>query len=83
MPKGQRIDIDIDEPEECGPSPFHGGASIGAPALTARELRGLYLLREKHVEDIVAAAVNLDEGQRRLAVRLLEAMNEHKRSLLS
>lgn len=81
MPKPQRFHIAIDESEKLVRRSLRPPAST--PALTARELRGLYLMRERHVEDIVAAAADLDEGQRRLALRLIEAMAEHKRSLLS
>ncbi|TVR09409.1 MAG: hypothetical protein EA385_07090 [Salinarimonadaceae bacterium] len=82
MPKVQRFHIEIDETET---PPLRQLRTKTPPplALCARELRGLYLLREPHVEDIVAAAANLDESQRRLALRLIEAMNDHKRSLLS
>lgn len=52
-------------------------------ALTPCELRALYLLRENHVQDLVEAAAMLDDGQRRLAVRMLRAMVEHRRSMLS
>lgn len=81
MPKAQRFHIEIGEGDKLVRRPLRAPAS--SPALTARELRGLYLMREKHVEDIVSAAAELDEGQRRLALRLIEAMTEHKRSLLS
>ena len=54
-----------------------------APCLTPEEWRALYLLQENHVIDIVNTASMLDEGQRRLAVRMLQAMVEHKRSMLS
>lgn len=52
-------------------------------ALTPGELRALYLLRENHVQDLVEAAAMLDDGQRRLAIRMLRAMVEHRRSMLS
>lgn len=54
-----------------------------APCLTPEEWRALYLLQENHVSDIVNVASLLDEGQRRLAVRMLQAMVDHKRSMLS
>jgi len=54
-----------------------------APRLTPEEWRALYLLKENHVLDVVNVASLLDEGQRRLAVRMLQAMVEHKRSMLS
>ncbi|MGY6569399.1 MAG: hypothetical protein ACXIVE_10440 [Salinarimonas sp.] len=54
-----------------------------APNLTPEEWRALYLLQENHVSDIVNVASLLDEGQRRLAVRMLQAMVDHKRSMLS
>ncbi|HMB11696.1 hypothetical protein [Saliniramus sp.] len=57
-----------------------GGTEI---ALTPCELRALYLLRENHVQELVEVAVMLDDGQRRLALRMLKAMVEHRRSMLS
>jgi hypothetical protein len=51
--------------------------------LTPSELRALYLLRENHVQELVEVAVMLDDGQRRLALRMLKAMVEHRRSMLS
>ena len=52
-------------------------------SLTPAELRALYLLREAHVQDLVEVAAMLDDGQRRLAVRMMYAMVEHHRSMLS
>ncbi len=52
-------------------------------SLTPGELRALYMLRENHVQDLVEAAAMLDDGQRRLAVRMIKAMVEHRRSMLS
>ncbi|MCC5980044.1 MAG: hypothetical protein JJU21_18450 [Salinarimonas sp.] len=52
-------------------------------SLTSDELRALYLLRENHVQDLVEVATMLDDGQRRLALRMLKAMLEHRRSMLS
>lgn len=52
-------------------------------SLTPAELRALYLLRETHVQDLVEVAMMLDDGQRRLAVRMMNAMVEHRRSMLS
>lgn len=51
--------------------------------LTPGELRALYMLRENHVQDLVEVAAMLDDGQRRLALRMLKAMVEHRRSMLS
>jgi len=51
--------------------------------LTADELRALYLLRENHVQELAETASMLDEGQRRLAVRMMKAMVEHRRAMLS
>ncbi len=51
--------------------------------LSPSELRSLYLLKERHVDELLAVAVDLDEAQRRLAVRLLQAMVAHRRSMLS
>ncbi len=55
----------------------------GGISLSAEEMRALYLLKENHVADVVNVAALLDEGQRRLAVRMLQAMVDHKRSMLS
>lgn len=52
-------------------------------SLTPSELRALYMLRENHVQDLIEAASVLDDGQRRLAVRMIKAMVEHRRSMLS
>jgi hypothetical protein len=54
-----------------------------ALAISSSELRSLYFLREKHMDELVSAAADLDEGQRRLAVRLIKAMSDHRRSMLS
>jgi hypothetical protein len=51
-------------------------------AISPSELRNLYFLREKHMDSLVSAAAQLDEGQRRLAVRLIKAMTDHRRSML-
>lgn len=61
----------------------NGKQANKAPCLTPEEWRALYLLKENHVLDVVNVASLLDEGQRRLAVRMLQAMVEHKRSMLS
>lgn len=53
------------------------------PALSPSELRSLYFLKEKHVDELILAAIELDEGQRRLALRLVKAMADHRRSMLS
>jgi hypothetical protein len=52
-------------------------------ALSASELRFLYFVKEKHIDELICAAVELDEGQRRLALRLVKAMVAHRRSMLS
>lgn len=52
-------------------------------ALTPGELRALYMLRESHVQELVEVTAMLDDGQRRLALRMLKAMVEHRRSMLS
>lgn len=51
--------------------------------LSAEEVRGLYYLKERHVNDILDAAVNLDETERKLALDMLRAMIEHRRKSLS
>ncbi|MCG6122747.1 MAG: hypothetical protein MEP57_08570 [Microvirga sp.] len=81
MPKTHRFHVEIDDSADFARRTQRSPGP--KPALTARELRSLYLMREAHVEDIVSAACNLDEGQRRLALRLIEAMSEHKRAMLS
>jgi hypothetical protein len=53
------------------------------PTLSPSELRALYFLREKHIDELIYAAIDLDEGQRRLALRLVKAMADHRRSMLS
>jgi len=60
-----------------------GKQANNTPCLTPEEWRALYLLKENHVLDVVNVASLLDEGQRRLAVRMLQAMVDHKRSMLS
>lgn len=52
-------------------------------SLTPGELRALYMLRENHVQEMVEVTAMLDDGQRRLALRMLKAMVEHRRSMLS
>ncbi|MGY6643996.1 MAG: hypothetical protein ACXIVD_02150 [Salinarimonas sp.] len=52
-------------------------------ALTPGELRALYMLRENDVQEMVEVTVMLDDGQRRLALRMLKAMVEHRRAMLS
>lgn len=52
-------------------------------SLSPAELQSLYFLKEKHVDELICAAVDLDEVQRRLALRLLQAMAAHNRSMLS
>jgi hypothetical protein len=51
--------------------------------LTPRDMRSLYFLREPYVDQIVDTAVMLDEHDRKLAVRMLQALIEHRRSSLS
>lgn len=51
--------------------------------LSAQELRGLYYLKERYVEDILETAVTLDETERKLALKMLRAIIDHRRSLLS
>ena len=55
----------------------------GSIALSPNEIRMLFLVREKHMERIVDLAVGLDESNRRLALKMLEAMSEHRRAQLS
>jgi hypothetical protein len=52
-------------------------------SLSPAELRCLYFLKEKHVDELVCAVVDLDEGQRRLALGLVKALVAHRRSMLS
>lgn len=52
-------------------------------SLSASELRSLYFVKEKHIDELICAAVELDAGQRRLALRLVKAMVAHRRSMLS
>lgn len=54
-----------------------------ALSLSPAELQGLYFMKEKHIDELICAAVDLDEGQRRLALRLVKAMVAHRRSMLS
>lgn len=54
-----------------------------AISLSPTELQALYLFQEVHVRDIVEIAATLDETQRSLALRLLKAMADHRRSQLS
>lgn len=51
--------------------------------LSAQEVRGLYYLKERYVEDILGAAILLDEQERKLALRLLNSIVEHRRNQLS
>ena len=51
--------------------------------LSAQEVRGLYYLKEPHMEELLAAAILLDESDRKLAVEMLQAMLDHRRSRLS
>lgn len=51
--------------------------------LSAQEVRGLYYLKEAHVEEILDAAVMLDEQERKLVVRMMHTLLEHRRSQLS
>lgn len=51
--------------------------------LSAQELRGLYYLKERYVEDILETTITLDEQERKLALKMLRAIVDHRRSLLS
>lgn len=51
--------------------------------LSAQEVRGLYYLKERHVEDILDSAILLDEQERKLVLRMIKALIEHRRNLLS
>lgn len=51
--------------------------------LSAREVRCLYFMKESYVEELVESAAMLDETDRKLALKLVNAMLEHRRSLLS
>jgi hypothetical protein len=51
--------------------------------LSAQEVRGLYYMKERYVEDILETAVTLDEQERKLALKMLRAIADHRRSLLS
>lgn len=51
--------------------------------LSPTDIQCLYFLKEKHVDELVYEVVNLDEGQRRLALGLVKAMVAHRRSMLS
>lgn len=51
--------------------------------LTPRDMRSLYFLREPYMDQIVDAAVMLDEHDRKLAARMLQALIEHRRNSLS
>jgi len=52
-------------------------------SLSPTEIQCLYFLKEKHVDELICAVVDLDEGQRRLALGLVKAMVAHRRSMLS
>ena len=54
-----------------------------ALSLSPAELQSLYLLKEKHVDELICAAVDLDEGQRRFALNYGKAMVPHRPSKLS
>ncbi|GGK36765.1 hypothetical protein [Salinarimonas ramus] len=51
--------------------------------LSAEEVRGLYYLKERHITDILDAAVLLEESERKLALQMIRTMIDHRRSLLS
>ena len=51
--------------------------------LSPRDMRSLYFLREPYVDQIVDTAVMLDEHERKLAVRFLHALIEHRRASMS
>lgn len=52
-------------------------------SLSPAELQCLYFLKEKHVDELICAVVDLDEGQRCLALGLVKALVAHRRSMLS
>lgn len=61
-----------------------GERSKGDPLkLSPRDMRSLYFIREPYVDQIVDAAAMLDEAERKLAVRILQTLLEHRRSSLS
>lgn len=51
--------------------------------LSPREVRGLYFIKEPYVEEIVEAAAMLDESDRKLVIKLVNAMLDHRRSQMS
>jgi hypothetical protein len=51
--------------------------------LTPQEMKGLYLLREPLMEDIVELSMLLEEGERKLALDMLIAIMSYKRRSLS
>ncbi|WP_372421563.1 hypothetical protein [Salinarimonas chemoclinalis] len=55
----------------------------GPLELSPRDVRSLYFVREPYVDQIVDTAVMLTEAERKLALRLLEAVLEHRRASLS
>ncbi|MGP9821011.1 hypothetical protein ACTZWW_13425 [Salinarimonas sp. NSM] len=55
----------------------------GPLELSPRDVRSLYFVREPYVDQIVDTAVMLTEAERKLALRLIEAVLEHRRASLS
>ncbi|MFN3686843.1 hypothetical protein [Salinarimonas sp.] len=51
--------------------------------LSPGEVRSLYFIKEPLIENIVESAAMLDEDERRLALRFIETLHEHRRSKLS
>ncbi|MGJ3264772.1 MAG: hypothetical protein ACFE0R_16205 [Salinarimonas sp.] len=51
--------------------------------LSPQEVRGLYYLKERHVEDIIEAAVRLEEQERKLVLSMMDTLLTHRRSRLS